>query len=278
MRKIGLILLLIGVLACSRDPRLRDAARLVEAAPDSALVLLDAVDRDALGSDRLKADYDYLRATAFYRNYYFLDDDSARALASAYHFKEEQRRRSGNLLLLLSGVLASLVMYFVARKAQIQRQLLEQKESNEKLMSAAEDLRLRLKSQAASRKGGSLDTLDRLCEQYYIYEGTPSLQPRLVKEVRSIVEGLRSDPEVQRSLEQQLGSDVMKKLRSAFPSWKEEDYLLYLFTASGFSSTTISALLEKDKPYVYNRLYRIKERIKASDFEGRDELLFMIQK
>ncbi|MBO7397403.1 MAG: hypothetical protein J6Y31_06520 [Bacteroidales bacterium] len=277
MRKIGLLLLLAGVLACARDPRLRDAEKLVESAPDSALVLLDAVDRDALQSDRLKADYDYLRATAFYRSYYFLDDDSAKALASAYHFKEEQRRRTGSLLLLLSGVLASLVMYFVARKAQIQKQLLEQKESNERLMSAAEDLRLRLKTQA-SRKGGSLDTLDRLCEQYYIYEGTPSLQPRLVKEVRSIVEGLRSDPEVQRSLEQQLGSDVMKKLRSAFPSWKEEDYLLYLFTASGFSSTTISALLEKDKPYVYNRLYRIKERIKSADFEGRDELLFMIQK
>ena len=74
-----------------------------------------------------------------------------------------------------------------------------------------------------------------------------------MKEVRSIVEGLRNDPSAQKSLESALNEsadNVMVKLREAFPKWKEEDYLLYLFAASGFSSTTISTLLEKDKPYV----------------------------
>ena len=88
-----------------------------------------------------------------------------------------------------------------------------------------------------------------------------------MKEVRAIVEGLRADEGVQKQLEQALneGSDnVMSKLRNTFPKWKQEDYLLYLFAASGFSSTTISTLLEKDKPYVYNRLYRLKERLKQS--------------
>jgi hypothetical protein len=142
------------------------------------------------------------------------------------------------------------------------------------LLSAAEDLRRQMASLAGKKegRGDALSTLDRLCEQYYIYEGTDNLQPRILKEVRSIVEGLRSDPKAQRALEQSLNErcdEVMRRLRTTFPKWKEEDFLLYLFTASGFSSTTISTLLEKDKAYVYNRLYRLKERIKAADTPDR---------
>ena len=81
---------------------------------------------------------------------------------------------------------------------------------------------------------------------------------------------------MQRSLEQALNeqnNQVMEKLRAFFPRWKEEDFLLYLFTASGFSSTTLSTLLEKDKPYIYNHLYRLKERIKVSGSPDRELFL-----
>lgn len=186
----------------------------------------------------------------------------------------------GALLLFITAVLATLVLYFWARKAQLEKQLAEEREETERVMTIAEDLKSRLSAveQKADKK---MDTLDRLCEQYYIYEGTENLQPRILKEVRSIVEGLRSDPSVQKSLEQSLNSrydGVMAKLREAFPSWKDEDFLLYMFTASGFSSTTISTLLEKDKPYVYNRLYRLKERIRQSDTTHRDQLLAVLEK
>jgi hypothetical protein len=123
--------------------------------------------------------------------------------------------------------------------------------------------------------------LDRLCEQYYVYEGTSSLQPKILKEVRSLVEGLRADDKVQKNLEQSLNEShdqVMKRLRAACPKWKEEDYLLYMFTVAGFSSTTISTLLEKDKPYVYNRLYRLKERIKSAAPEHQDLFLDCLEK
>ena len=70
----------------------------------------------------------------------------------------------------------------------------------------------------------------------------------------------------------------MRRVRAAFPALKEEGYLLYMFTVSGFSSTTISTLLEKDKPYVYNRLYRLKERVKASETDDRDFLLGQLER
>ena len=184
----------------------------------------------------------------------------------------------GALALLITAILSTLVLYFWARKAQLEKQLLQEREENDRIMSIAEDLQNRLSRLSDKQKGAEigLDMLDRLCEQYYVYEGTDNLQPKILKEVRTLVEGLRSDQKMQQGLEKSLNeshSQVMARLRDAFPKWKEEDYLLYMFTVSGFSSTTISTLLEKDKPYVYNRLYRLKERIKGSDSKDKEFLL-----
>lgn len=196
---------------------------------------------------------------------------------------ERSRARTGTFALLLVAILATLVLYSWARKIQAERLLAEKQAENERYMAAAEDLQSRLSALKATDrpKLGGLDTLDRLCEQYYVFEGTSNLQPRILGEVKAIVEGLRSDVRVQKNLEQNLNErsgDVMKRLRLAFPKWKDEDFLLYLFTASGFSATTISTLLEKDKPYVYNRLYRLKERIKASGSPDAGDFLACLEK
>ena len=189
----------------------------------------------------------------------------------------------GALALLITAILATLVLYFWARKAQLEKQLLQEREENDRILSIAEDLQGRLKALQGRQKGADigLDMLDRLFEQYYVYEGTDNLQPKVLKEVRSLVEGLRSNSKLRQSLEKSLNESrdqVIKRFRAAFPTLKEEDYLLYMFTVAGFSSTTISTLLEKDKPYVYNRLYRIKERIKNADIEDRDFLLSQLEK
>ena len=320
--------LVILPIACSREnPILREASRDLETDPESALYLLDSLDRNSL-SEREKATFDYLTAYSFYRTYYFLDDASEAALQRAclYFEKngpavdqmrvwelmgtvqtatnrygsglvsflkaeqvarsiEKARLRTWALLFFLVALLATLLLYFWARKVQTEKQLLLEREENDRVMSIAEDLQNKLRRLKDTRKVGhsdiGMDMLDRLCEQYYVYEGTSSLQPKILKEVRSLVEGLRADEKVQKNLEQSLNEShdqVMKRLRSACPKWKEEDVLLYMFTVAGFSSTTISTLLEKDKPYVYNRLYRLKERLKVLDTPDRDFLLVQLEK
>lgn len=278
MRKILIYCFLALLpLSCSRESAvLREVEQCVRTEPESALARLDSLDRSRL-SARQQARYDYLSATAFYGCYYFLDDAHSMALAKAYAYREQERNRLSNLALLISAILATLVLYFRARKLQAEKRLVEEQAENERMLSVAEDLQARI---GAMRFKGErklpFDALDRLCEQYYIYEGTDNLQPRILEEVHTIVAGLRSDPAMQKSLEDSLDQQtdgVMRRLRAAFPKWKEEDYLLYLFTASGFSSTTISALLGRDKPYVYNRLYRLKERIRSAG--GADEKFFL---
>ncbi len=271
-------------------------------------------------SERGQAEYDYLKAYAFYRSFFFLDDESMGALsraclwfeahghgvdrmkawelmgtaqtASGHHklglvsLKKAQsvaleiqrsRQRAEMTILLLVAVFATLILYLRARKIQAEKQLMAEREEAERTMSIAEDLQARLNQMSLKNYG----VLDRLCEQYYVYEGTSNLQPKILREVRSIVEGLRSDPAEQKKLEDSLNArqdGVMRRLRTAFPGLKEEDYLLYLFTASGFSSTTVSTLLGRDKSVVYNRLYRLKERLKASDSPDAPFLLAALEK
>ena len=169
-------------------------------------------------------------------------------------------------LVVLLAVAAMLAAYSYYRSEQ-KRLLEEEIAERERYMTIAEDLRQALRQAQGPEKGPGFEALERLCEQYYIYEGTENLQPKILKEVKSIVEGLRSDKKVRNNLEDTLDTrhdGVMTKLRAEFPNWKEEDFQLYAFTAAGFSPTTISALMEKEKNVIYNRVWRLKGRISNS--------------
>lgn len=183
-------------------------------------------------------------------------------------------------LLALAAVSA---VYFV-RKVEARRKLEAEKLETEKFMNIAEDLQARLSrpvSKVGQKDVDRFNVLERLCEQYYVYEGTDNLQPKILKEVKSIVEGLRGDKKTQRGLEAMLDQtmdNVMTRLRAEFPSWKEDDFLLFCFTAAGFSSTTISALMGKEKSVVYNRVWRLKGRISSSDSPQKDFFLSALEK
>ena len=82
--RLAYLLLLFFAFSCGRvNPALRQAERVIEDHPDSALYILDGVSRVDLASEREKAEYDFLSAEAFYRTYYFLDDASEAALERA---------------------------------------------------------------------------------------------------------------------------------------------------------------------------------------------------
>ncbi|MBR1927675.1 MAG: hypothetical protein IJ840_08035 [Bacteroidales bacterium] len=189
-------------------------------------------------------------------------------------------------LLIVGGVVVAYLYYRASQRRVLEAEVAER----EKYMTIAEDLRDKLavreeeilrfakddNGRAQDDNGPGFEALERLCEQYYIYEGTDNLQPRILREVKSIVDGLRNDRKVRGRLEDTLDrrqNGVMTKLRSEFPSWKEEDFRLYAFTAAGFSTTTISALMEKEKSVIYNRVWRLKRRITNSGSEYSDFFL-----
>lgn len=184
-------------------------------------------------------------------------------------------------LLLTLGLVAGWFIYRIYR-LRAEQLLAQERAETDRVMSIAEDLRARLqKADASSSKileRSGLSVLERLCEQFYIYEGTDNLQSKVLKEARSVIDGLRADTA---GLEEWLdaGHDgLMTAFRAQFPKLKEDDLKLFAYVASGFSSTTISTFMERDKQYVYNRIWRLKNRIASSDAPDRDRFLSFFNK
>lgn len=120
-------------------------------------------------------------------------------------------------------------------------------------------------SRASLSQNSSFKILERLCEQYYVYEDTDKFQKKIIQEVREIIEELRTDSKAQKELEQWLNlnqGDVVAELRASHPELKEAEIKLFCYIQAGFTPTMMSVLLRKDKSVVYNRVSRLKAKTK----------------
>lgn len=211
---------------------------------------------------------------------------SAKVDQAALSVEELQKARLRTWILVLIFVLYAVAAVLVYRnwKLRSDKIISDEKAENDRLMGIADDLQgkiseLSAKAEQAKTDSGArskplslgrLDALQRLCEQYYIYEGTDNLQPKILKEVKSIIEELRADPTDLEKLIDENNDGAVSKLREEFPKLKDEDVRLFCFVASGFSATTIATLTGKEKQYVYNRIYRLRNRISDSDAPNKD--------
>ncbi len=186
-------------------------------------------------------------------------------------------------LLLINLIVVFVYVFSRNKRMAIDNRLAEEKAENERLIGIAEELQSKIQTISQKNSGRKIqsvkmDVLERLCEQYYIYEGTENLQPKILKEVKSVVDGFRKDP---KSVEDMLDANydgLVADLRQEIPSLKEEDIRLFCFVAAGFSSTTVSTLIEKEKSVVYNRISRLKNKISSSDAQNKDRFLKMFEK
>ena len=106
--------------------------------------------------------------------------------------------------------------------------------------------------------------LQRLCEQYYVYEGTEKFQQKILLEVQEIIAELRDDAQAQKLLEDWLDATqdgVMAQLKKEHPELSDADFRLYAYLSAGFTPTMIAVLLRKEKSVVYNRVSRLKAKI-----------------
>ena len=201
-----------------------------------------------------------------------------RASLAAEQLKSS-RRGLGGLLLLILAAASTMLWYLRARKAEADKILAQEQAETERYIGIAEELQSRLtttRHQLKQASSGRNEILERLCEQYYIFEGTDKLQKNLLREVKQAVEGLRDDPKVLARLESALDAthdQAAARLRAQLPNCKEEDVKLFVLAASGFSRTAMAALMDKEKGVVNNRLWRLKGRIEGSAAPDKELLL-----
>ena len=197
---------------------------------------------------------------------------------------EEANNRMILIRVIFIAALIVIIVVFQYLRLKDRRRREVEKQENERILAIAEDLRARLDdaesaaASASAEKNSMLEkmgfsVLERLCEQYYIYEGTDNLQPKLLKEAKSVIEDLRSDSgQLEKTLDVQK-NNLVARFRAQFPKVKEEEVRLFTFLAAGFNSTTISTLMGKDKQNIYNKIWRLKTRISDSGVPDKDLFL-----
>ena len=202
---------------------------------------------------------------------------------------EEAHSRMVLIRVIFIAALIIIIIVFQYLRLRDRRKREAEREENERIMAIAEDLRARLAdaetaaSAASAQKTSMLEkmgfsVLERLCEQYYIYEGTDNLQPKLLKEAKAVIEDLRTDAgQLEKTLDSQKNG-LISKFRAQLPKVREEEVRLFCFLAAGFNSTTISTLMEKDKQNIYNKIWRLKTRISESDAPDKDLFLTYFSK
>ena len=116
--------------------------------------------------------------------------------------------------------------------------------------------------------GLRLHHLDELCSEYYIYGQTTSKYRRIFKQTEALVKSLSDNQEYRiiESTVNQFKQDIMSKARTNFHNLKEEDFRLLCYLYAGFSSNTISLLMNYEKvDTVYSRKSRLKRKIENSE-------------
>lgn len=212
-----------------------------------------------------------------------------------YHEREEeqqaqviatQRREKwmlgGGLVLVIA--LGGVVAYFKRRQHRMEKRNMELtiKDFANELARVSSSLSS-MRSGTGAVLGERAALVDRLCSAYFDDSGEEKkgrkAEKSLVDEVSNYIKELRTKGDALKQMEAALNkgmNDVIKNFRADFPKLADEDYLLFILSALGFSQLTIGNILSANRKSVYNRRYRLRHRIESSDCRRREEYLGVI--
>lgn len=113
--------------------------------------------------------------------------------------------------------------------------------------------------------------IDSIGQKYYSYSGD-TRDRYILDEVNNMIESLSEDKELA-SLEAILNAykdNIIVRLREEFPKLKPKDIQFMCYWYAGFSSNTMSLLLDEKVDNIYNRKSRMKKRFESSDSKCAD--------
>ena len=219
----------------------------------------------------------------------FLDGQNARLISEKKH--RSQVFTFTIVILLL--IIALLIVYLCYRRArqeakfahqmqQIQNLVTDLKTKEQALaaLNAKEaeksDERINNINAATLRLPRQFDALAKLCEIYYQHQNTPGLQKKIFAELNAIIDCFKYESADFRHLEQFIDETergLFTRFKTDYPTFKADDYQLFVFIVSGFSPAVISTVTGIPVDKLYSKKGYLKKRIMNNDCEYKTEYL-----
>ena len=118
--------------------------------------------------------------------------------------------------------------------------------------------------------------IDDLCNTYYTRHNTSSEQISIYKDVKKAIDQISANKYTKTELERMINEckdNLMERMRTQLPNFREVDFQLLSYIIVGFSNRSMSVFLDIKIDNLYNRIYRLKERIAVSGAPDRDIFL-----
>ncbi|MCM1502219.1 MAG: hypothetical protein NC115_06085 [Bacteroidales bacterium] len=230
--------------------------------------------------------YDISKELGDYENaLYALEDVFSQSLARAqgdyFEAKAEliamdrKNRRVYNtiaILVLLMIVIVAIVLYskrigkMKLKISDVQSVVEQQRHELEEDKNAVNQL----KTYYINKYRAQFGELDELCVEYWRSEHIGD-KNHIYRKVQRLVSTITVESGACSEFEARINSgfdDVMKKLRSDFPEYKESDFRFISYIIAGFETKTISTIMDISFSSIYTKKSRMKEKIFASGSEN----------
>lgn len=190
-----------------------------------------------------------------------------------YRLKTEmQHRRMTKMIAWLIGLCAIILMsgliYASYRYIHSQRKIIDR---NVKIAENLQDMLMdkdrKSNETIVSMMGDRFEILNHLCRLMYETPNKTQARRKISNEIEALIEQFSSDKRKINELEQYVNNHydgIMMDFRRSFPDLMESEYLLFLYSIYGFSSSAIALFLGLENVSgVYDRRKRLKKKIKA---------------
>lgn len=208
--------------------------------------------------------------------------------------EEEMKVRRSELRLLLAagaGVLLALLLLTVILVMRM-RSMDRRAETERQLLMLREELKHRYEESRAQESSIAemSSRVDRLFRDHYeAIEMAANLlldaslsknsEKKIADSLSGIVDGCR-EPKFLRNLEQTVNAyrgNVIERLRTQLPTLSDGDMTIILYAAGGLTPRVICLLTGLSTSALYNRKYRLKKRIAASDAADAKEFIQLLE-
>lgn len=194
--------------------------------------------------------------------------------------KERNSRQKLTLTLWLISflcvvIIASYIAWRIYAKNRQDRLIMEASELRQLLKSRDQSIN-GLQEYIDALYGEKFNTVEELCDLFIVPAKRATEQKRIYDTVRSIVDGFKMDggrlSEIE-SFVNRYKDDIATNFKTDFPGLPQRDYILFLYSAAGFSRQAISYFMGDSVDVVSNRKTRLKKRFASFEGKNREQYL-----
>lgn len=166
------------------------------------------------------------------------------------------------------------ILYIWYRMRRKNRDIAQYVETIKELQLANRNLPDEMNASIGALYRDRFSELNELCDIFYDHSGSSRQKTLVYDKLSQTITSIKNDKERLDNMEEAVNRyrhNLMAELREQMPKLSERDMRIALYSFAGFSNRAIALFIDSDPVSVSKMKYNLKQKIKKSDIESREE-------